>query len=183
MFIRLIVLFMSLLCIDDDQVFSGLLPSLVTAQFASQYLLMLSAANLGGRLVWAGVSDAIGRRNTFHIFTLGSIPMYLLIPTIVDSVIQSSSSVPLAMFIGSTCFCVSVMGGTYAILPPYESDLFGTKFVGANHGRMLLYSSAAALAGPNILMYLRSMSEKTAINDLLSKVLHVVLSTDLKFIL
>ena len=35
---------------------------------------------------------------------------------------------------------------------------------------MLLYSSAAALAGPNILMYLRSASEKSAINDLMKLV-------------
>lgn len=45
---------------------------------------------------------------------------------------------------------VSMMGGVFAILPAYEADLFGTKFVGAIHGRMLLFSSAAALAGEMI---------------------------------
>ena len=38
------------------------------------------------------------------------------------------------------------IGGAYAILPAYEADLFGTKYVGAIHGRMLLFSSSAALA-------------------------------------
>ena len=47
----------------------------------------------------------------------------------------------------STMCAVSMMGGVFAILPAYEADLFGTKFVGAIHGRMLLFSSAAALAG------------------------------------
>jgi len=49
----------------------------------------------------------------------------------------------------STMMAISMMGGVFAILPAYEADLFGTKFVGAIHGRMLLFSSAAALAGKN----------------------------------
>ena len=93
-------------------------------------------------------------------------PMYLLAPIIVDNMIFSGSPVSLAMFIGCTCFAVSVMGGANAILPPYQSDLFGSKYVGANHGLMLMYSSCASLAYPNILIYLRSFSEKTAISDL-----------------
>ena len=28
------------------------------------------------------------------------------------------------------------MGGVYALLPAFESDLFGTKYAGAIHGRM-----------------------------------------------
>lgn len=47
----------------------------------------------------------------------------------------------------STMMAISMMGGVFAILPAKEADLFGTKFVGAIHGRMLLFSSAAALAG------------------------------------
>ena len=62
------------------------------------------------------------------------------------------------------------IGGAYAILPAYEADLFGTKYVGAIHGRMLLFSSSAALAGPVLLNKMRAISEKTAITDLMSKV-------------
>ena len=35
------------------------------------------------------------------------------------------------------------MGGVYATLPAYESDIFGAKYIGANHGKMLLASSTA----------------------------------------
>jgi hypothetical protein len=48
-----------------------------------------------------------------------------------------------------------MMGGVYAILPAYEADLFGTRFAGAVHGRMLLFSSLAALTGalaPHLLL-------------------------------
>lgn len=42
--------------------------------------------------------------------------------------------------------------------------------MGPIHGRVLLSSSAAALAGPSILLSLRSKSETAAIHDLVSKV-------------
>ena len=32
----------------------------------------------------------------------------------------------------------TVLGGTFACLPAYEADLFGNKYVGPTHGRMLL---------------------------------------------
>eukprot|EP01036_Dinobryon_divergens_P035924 gene35924-46640_t len=62
------------------------------------------------------------------------------------------------------------MGGTFALLPAYEADLFGAKNVGAIHGRMLLYTSCAALAGPTLLLTLRSHSEKLAIGKLLETI-------------
>ncbi|RYG62656.1 hypothetical protein EON64_17460 [archaeon] len=40
----------------------------------------------------------------------------------------------------------------------------------AIHGRILLFSSFASVAGPSLLMKLRSISEQNAINDLLSKI-------------
>jgi hypothetical protein len=98
-------------------------------------------------LVWAAVSDAIGRKKTFYIFTLGSVPLYLFLPNMVESVVASGSAVPLYAYCASTAVAISMMGGVYAILPAYEADLFGTKFAGAVHGRMLLFSSAAALTG------------------------------------
>eukprot|EP01038_Epipyxis_sp_PR26KG_P004904 gene4904-6867_t len=153
-----------------SEVFSSALPAVVTSAFAAKYLLMLSAGNLGGRLGWAAVSDVIGRRPTFMIFTLASVPVYLALPSLVDGVISTGSTVPLYGFCASTVLAISMMGGVYALLPAYESDLFGSKFVGAIHGRMLLFPSAAALAGPSLLMNLRSISEKKAIDELLLKI-------------
>jgi len=155
-----------------SEVFSSALPTIVTSAFASNFLLMLSTGNLGiiihcltssdttnnitvdyidrclgGRLGWAAISDVIGRRGVFTIFTVGSIPLYLFLPTLVENVVSTGSSLPLYGFCISAALAVSAMGGVFAILPAYEADLFGTQFVGAIHGRMLLFSSAAALAG------------------------------------
>lgn len=56
---------------------------------------------------------------------------------------------PLYGFCGTTVLAISIFGGVYAILPAYQADLYGSKNVGAIHGRMLLFSSTAALVGKN----------------------------------
>ena len=96
---------------------------------------------------WAALSDIVGRRNTFFAFTAGSVPIYLALPSIIDNVVATGSTFPLYVFCASSVAAISIMGGVYATLPAYEADLFGAKYVGAIHGRMILYSSAAALTG------------------------------------
>lgn len=152
-----------------SEIFSSSLP-IVTSAFASAYVLALSAGNLGGRLVWAALSDVIGRRRMFHLFTFASVPLYLSIPYCVHQVMETGSPLMLYGFIASSVTAVTFMGGVYAILPAYESDMFGVKYVGANHGRMLLASTAAALAGPSLLVTLRSNSERNAIQELLPSI-------------
>jgi len=152
-----------------SDVFSSALPSIVTASFGSTFLLLLAAGNLGGRLGWSAFSDKFGRRNTFHLIALCSLPLYLGVPFFVDSVVSTHSSLPLFLFCGSTALAISFYGGAYAALPAYEADLFGSKYVGAIHGRFLLASSAASLAGPTILLMLRKYAEQNAIADLLAK--------------
>ena len=71
---------------------------------------------------------------------------------------------------GSTVAALTVMGGTFAVLPAYEADLYGSKYVGAIHGRFLTFGAAATVAGPMLLLNLRKMAEVNAINDLLAKV-------------
>jgi len=153
-----------------SEVFSSLLPAVVTSAFASKFILMLSGGNLGGRLAWANISDTIGRRSTFYIFTATSLPIYLSIPTIVDSVVQTGATLPLYGFCAATVMAISIFGGTYAVLPAYQADLYGSKNIGAIHGRMLLFSSAAALIGPSLVIKLRGASHQTAIDDLLTKI-------------
>jgi len=151
------------------EVFSSTLPLVVTAGFASSYLLLMSSGNLGGRLFWATVSDKIGRRTTFGIFTLSSVPLYAMCPYLVSSVVTNQSAATLYLFCGTTFCAITMMGGTYAIMPAFEADLFGSKYVGAIHGRMMLASSTAAIFGPQIILTLRGRSEKAAMADLLSK--------------
>ena len=41
----------------------------------------------------------------------------------------------LTMFCASTVAVISILGGTFAVLPAYEADLYGPKYVGPIHGR------------------------------------------------
>jgi MFS family permease len=70
--------------------------------------------------------------------------------------------VPFAGRIGSvvlfvTLFCVilTMYGGGFATIPAYLADMFGTKFVGAIHGRLLTAWSAAGILGPVLVNYIR----------------------------
>lgn len=151
------------------EVFGTCLPGTVTAAYASSFVLLLAVANLFGRLFWGVVSDKIGRRNTFFIFTLGSIPLYLALPSLVATVVSQHSFLHLYGFMASTVLSISIMGGCYAIMPAYEADLFGSKYIGPIHGKFFLASSAGALLGPPFVLSLRHRAEVYAIADLLKK--------------
>ena len=48
--------------------------------FAATYVVMISAFNMVGRFIWASASDYLGRRNTYWIFFLLGIALYLSVP-------------------------------------------------------------------------------------------------------
>merc|ERR1719308_439973 len=157
-----------------QSVFADSMPALVTTSFASAYLMALAAGNLGGRLGWAAFSDKIGRRNTFHIYTLGAIPLFGSLPFFINQCVTNPTGpmaqVYLTMFCASTVAAISILGGTFAVLPAYEADLYGPKYFGPIHGRFLLAATASTIIGPGLLLNLRKVAETQAITDLLSKV-------------
>jgi len=71
--------------------------------FASSYVMALSAANLAGRVGWASLSDKVGRKAMFTLFTAGSVPLYFAIPACVNAVVAEPSVQPLAVFYGILC--------------------------------------------------------------------------------
>jgi MFS family permease len=64
----------------------------------------------------------------------------------------------------------TMYGGGFAAIPAYLSDLFGTKNVGAIHGRLLTAWSTAGVLGPVAITYLREQSLRAALADLAAKV-------------
>jgi len=157
-----------------QNVFADSMPLLVTSAFASAYLMAMAAGNLGGRIGWAAISDKIGRRNTFHCYTLGSIPIFGCLPFLINECVTNPTGPLAPYYLGAFCVssvaAITILGGTFAVLPAYEADLYGPKYVGAIHGRFLLAASLSTVLGPGLLLNLRQAAETKALSDLLARV-------------
>jgi len=148
------------------EVFGTTLPAIVDKNFAAQYVLFASVFNMLGRFGWASASDHLGRKSTYTIFfALGS-ALYLSIPLLVHEVSIDRSKVWLYLFCGATMLIFTMYGGCFATIPAYLADLFGTRFVGGIHGRLLTAWSVAGVLGPEIINALRARAIDRAIHQL-----------------
>jgi hypothetical protein len=148
-------------------IFTSSLPTIVDGSFAATYVMMISVANMSGRFAWASCSDFLGRKNTYSLFFAAGIPLYLSVPYAANMAASNPGMVmPLGMFYGSTMVIFTMYGGGFATIPAYLADVFGTKYVGGIHGRLLTGWSTAGIAGPLTLTYLRTESTNTACEEL-----------------
>ena len=148
------------------EIFGSSLPHIVDTAFAATYVVMISAFNMVGRFIWASASDYIGRRNTYWIFFLLGIVLYLSIPVAAQQVSANPSMVWLVYFYAATMIIFTMYGGGFATIPAYLADIFGTKYVGGIHGRLLTAWSTAGVLGPLAITSLRQNSVDNAIKDL-----------------
>ncbi len=146
--------------------FSPALPQLVTSDFAKMYVVMISIFNLLGRFFWASASDYIGRKTTYAIFLVLGTLLYSSIPFIAQQMSVSPSVTWLVIFYAVTMLIFTMYGGGFATIPAYLADMFGTRFVGAIHGRLLTAWSAAGVLGPMVLAALRERTLQQTLKDL-----------------
>ncbi len=128
----------------SQEMFQGRITPVAAAGFVG----LLSLFNMAGRFIWASASDYIGRRNTYMVFFLLGLVLYALVPTTA----QMGS-----IFLFVLCYAVilSMYGGGFSTIPAYLKDVFGTRFVGAIHGRLLTAWSVAGVLGPVLVNYIR----------------------------
>jgi MFS family permease len=124
------------------------------ASVAAGFVGLLSLFNIGGRFFWASASDHFGRRNTYLVFFVLGIAMYLLAA-------HAAGTKSLGVFVASFCVIASMYGGGFATIPAFLADLFGTHYVGAIHGRLLTAWSTAGVVGPVIVNYLHDLREES----------------------
>lgn len=121
----------------------------VSAAAAGGFVGLLSVFNMLGRFVWSSLSDRIGRKNTYTVFfVLGAI-LYVTVPF-------AGKTGSVVLFVSCFALIISMYGGGFATVPAYLKDLFGTRQVGAIHGRLLLAWSLAAILGPVLVNYIRA---------------------------
>ena len=118
------------------------------AGVAAGFTALLSLFNIGGRFVWASLSDKLGRKLTYVVFFLLGGLLYASIPF-------SAAAGTKLLFVASFCIILSMYGGGFATVPAYLADLFGTQMVGAIHGRLLTAWATAGIIGPVVVNYMR----------------------------
>jgi len=148
------------------EIFGTTLPSVVDSEFAAIYVVMISVFNMCGRFFWATLSDYIGRKNTYYCFFLLGIALYLSIPYSAQQVSAHPAMVWLIWFYAATMIIFTMYGGGFSTIPAYLADVFGTKYVGGIHGRLLTAWSTAGVLGPLIITSLRESSINKAIHSL-----------------
>jgi len=120
----------------------------VTAVAAAGFVGLMSIFNMGGRIFWASMSDFMGRKTTYIIFFVLGTVLYFLVPTF-------GHMGSIALFVIAFLIIISMYGGGFATIPAYLKDLFGGVNVGAIHGAVLTAWSAAGIAGPALINYIR----------------------------
>jgi len=121
---------------------------------AAAVVSLISLFNAGGRFFWASSSDYLGRRNTYTIFFVAQVILFLVIPRLAGN--GSWLTFEAALFVVFTMY-----GGGFATIPAFLADMFGTENVGAIHGAVLTAWSAAAIAGPVIITELSNRAKAT----------------------
>jgi MFS family permease len=152
------------------EIFQPSMPNLVTGAFAGAFVGAISFFNMSGRLGLAIASDWLGRKNTYLIFGVVGVPAALSLPQITALVSAGGAgAAPLYYFCATTMTIIILYGGLLAVLPAYIADVFGTKHMGAIHGRQLLGWSASAVCGPGMLTSLRASTYAEFASDLAHK--------------
>lgn len=125
---------------------------------AAAVVSFISLFNAGGRFCWASLSDYIGRRNTYVIFFLAQVGLFLLIPAF-------AARGDWAAFLAALFVIFSMYGGGFATIPAFLADMFGPENVGAIHGALLTAWSAAAIAGPMIITELSARAKAGLVSE------------------
>jgi OFA family oxalate/formate antiporter-like MFS transporter len=122
----------------------------VNAGIAAGMVGLISIANGLGRLAWAWLSDAIGRRNVFLIMFLLQAVLFFILPS------QHEFTA-----LATICFVViSCYGGGFGTMPAFAADFFGTKWVGSIYGLMLTAWGFAGVFGPLLVANIRQSTGK-----------------------
>ena len=136
----------------------------MSAESAAVVVGVMGIFNGFGRLLWAGLSDYIGRPKTFILLFVVNIVMAVLL-----IVLQVPLVFVVAMAVLMTCY-----GAGFSLIPPYLSDIFGAKELATLHGYILTAWAMAALVGPMLLSVTYELTKSYQMTLLVFIALYVV---------
>lgn len=111
-----------------------------TAAVAGAVYGYVAVCNGIGRFFWGWVSDRLGRNMTYTV-------MYLVQVVIFVMLARTHSFAWVAIEFAVVLLCY---GGGFGVMPSFNADYFGTKFMGQNYGMILTAWGVAGIVGPYI---------------------------------
>ena len=111
-----------------------------TPAAAAQIYGLLAIFNGLGRFFWGSVSDRIGRNLTYTVMYLIQVVIFFIMAGL-----HSFSAVGFAFAIVLLCY-----GGGFGVMPSFNADYFGTKYMGAIYGFILTAWGLGGVVGPLI---------------------------------
>ena len=120
----------------------------ISAARAASIVGIISIANGAGRLLWAWLSDLVGRRPVFLAMFLLQAVIFWLLP----------SAHSLTLFAALTGGVLLCYGGGFGTMPAFAADYFGAEHVGSIYGLMLTAWGMAGVLGPTLIATLRERS-------------------------
>jgi OFA family oxalate/formate antiporter-like MFS transporter len=117
----------------------------VGAIVAASMVGLVSIGNAAGRVLWAWVSDTIGRRGTFCLMFAIEAVLFWMLPTS-----SSAAQLTVAAFVILTCY-----GGGFGTMPAFAADYFGSRNIGSIYGLMLTAWGFAGAFGPLLIARMR----------------------------
>jgi OFA family oxalate/formate antiporter-like MFS transporter len=127
------------------------MPDSVADKVALAGILMLVFAFFNGifRLIWASLSDKIGRINVFFILFASQAVLFVVLGLVPPS---------LPLFVLLISYQYGCLGGGFATMPALAADTFGTKYSGRIYGWMLTAWGAAGVVGPTLYAQIYQLS-------------------------
>jgi OFA family oxalate/formate antiporter-like MFS transporter len=111
-------------------------------------LAIASIFNGLGRLFWAWLSDAMGRKNVFITMFITQAILYIVLPSISSQF----------LFTVIACYLLACYGGGFATMPAFAADSFGPAYIGRVYGIMLTAWSVAGVVGPLVFAQLKGIA-------------------------
>ncbi|CAG7828748.1 unnamed protein product [Allacma fusca] len=111
-----------------------------SAEEAATIVSINGGFNLGGRLIFAIISDYLGRKSSYVIMLSTQLVVVACFSTITTA--GAYWAFVIAMWILTACY-----GGGFGTIPAFLTDRFGPQNTGACHGVTLIAWSVAAVAG------------------------------------
>ena len=115
------------------------------ARYGASLIAVSSLFNGIGRFFWGGLSDRIGRRETFRLLLGSQCLAFLLL-------MYTGTPWLFALLI---CYILLCYGGGFGTMPAFVLDRFGSRVMPAVYGSILTAWSAAGIVGPQLVALIK----------------------------